>query len=127
MFLVAVLVPASFNNEQDQLDIQFHSKLTVGRTVSSLYNLRDLDDKEGAFFVFSNISIRQEGSYRLKMCLFDITEYIKLKIYQEFLLTYITRETANYQVHVFTEAFTVYSAKSVNFHALRYRNILIIF
>jgi hypothetical protein len=72
LFLVAVLVPAHSN--EDDLNIQQHSLLTVGRTVSSVYILRDLDDIEGGFFVFSNISVRKEGTYRLKMCLFDITE-----------------------------------------------------
>jgi hypothetical protein len=46
----------------------------VGRTVSSLYLLKDLDETESGFFVFSDISVRAEGSYRLRMCLFDVIE-----------------------------------------------------
>lgn len=74
LFLIAVLVPADGREDQEQLNILLHSKLTVGRTVSSLYTLRDLDGTEGAFFVFSDISVRAEGNYKLRMCLFDIRE-----------------------------------------------------
>lgn len=75
LFLIAVLVPAVDGiQDQEELNILLHSKLTVGRTVSSLYILRDLDGTDGAFFVFSDISVRAEGNYRLRMCLFNIRE-----------------------------------------------------
>ncbi|KAK4512513.1 uncharacterized protein ATC70_003214 [Mucor velutinosus] len=95
LFLIAVLVPADGREDQEQLNILLHSKLTVGRTVSSLYTLRDLDGTEGAFFVFSDISVRAEGNYKLRMCLFDIREH-----------------TVNYNLSVLTKPFTVYSAKT---------------
>ncbi|KAI8644812.1 velvet factor-domain-containing protein [Parasitella parasitica] len=95
LFLIAVLIPADGREDQEQLNILLHSKLTVGRTVSSLYTLRDLDGMEGAFFVFSDISVRAEGNYKLRMCLFDIREH-----------------TVNYNLSVLTEPFTVYSAKT---------------
>ncbi|KAI8378306.1 velvet factor-domain-containing protein [Blakeslea trispora] len=94
LFLIAVLVPAE-DDPSGQPNILLHSKLTVGRTVSSLYTLRDLDESEGAFFVFSDISVRAEGSYRLRMCLFDIRD-----------------QTVHYNSSVLTEPFTVYSAKA---------------
>jgi hypothetical protein len=72
--LIAVLVPVDGREDQEELNILLHSKLTVGRTVSSLYILRDLDGSDGAFFVFSDISVRAEGNYRLRMCLFNIKE-----------------------------------------------------
>ncbi|KAI8993334.1 velvet factor-domain-containing protein [Pilobolus umbonatus] len=93
LFLIALLIPA--DDSQEQPDILLHSKLTVGRTVSSLYILRDLDGKDGAFFVFSDISVRTEGIYRLRMCLFDIRQ-----------------STVNYNISVTTNPFTVYSAKT---------------
>ena len=72
---MAVLVSAQDDGEDiSPPRIDFHSKLTIGRTVSSLYLLRDLDDTEGAFFVFSDISVRLDGYYRLRMCLFEIVE-----------------------------------------------------
>ncbi|KAI7896227.1 velvet factor-domain-containing protein [Mucor mucedo] len=95
LFLIAVLVPADGKEDEEQLNILLHSKLTVGRTVSSLYILRDLDGSDGAFFVFSDISVRAEGNYRLRMCLFNIKE-----------------TTVNYNLSVLTDPFTVYSAKT---------------
>ncbi|KAG2235412.1 hypothetical protein INT48_005762 [Thamnidium elegans] len=89
LFLIAVLVPAEGAEDQEQLNILLHSKLTVGRTVSSLYILRDLDGSDSAFFVFSDISVRAEGNYRLRMCLFNIKE-----------------STVNYNLSVLTEPFT---------------------
>lgn len=97
LFLIAVLVPAEGAEDQEQLNILLHSKLTVGRTVSSLYILRDLDGSDSAFFVFSDISVRAEGNYRLRMCLFNIKE-----------------STVNYNLSVLTEPFTVYSAKTAS-------------
>lgn len=78
LFLAAILVPAdAANTPEDALpQIDFHSRMTIGRTVSSLYLLRDLDDAEGAFFVFSDISVRADGLYRMRMCLFEIEEYV---------------------------------------------------
>ncbi|KAI9485929.1 MAG: velvet factor-domain-containing protein [Benjaminiella poitrasii] len=93
LFLVAILI--STVNEKEELNLTLHTKLTVGRTVSSLYNLRDLDGSEGAFFVFPDISVRLEGNYRLQMCLFEIQE-----------------QSVNYITSVLTEQFTVYSAKN---------------
>jgi hypothetical protein len=43
------------------------TRSTTGSIVSSLYHLKDLDGKEGAFFVFSDLSVRMEGHYRLKV------------------------------------------------------------
>ncbi|KAI8987332.1 velvet factor-domain-containing protein [Mycotypha africana] len=94
LFLIAILVPAD-TKENQKPNILMHSKLTVGRTVSSLYNLRDLDGSEGAFFVFSDISVRTEGTYRLQMCLFDIED-----------------QMVKYDASILTDPFTVYSAKT---------------
>ncbi|KAJ3307772.1 hypothetical protein HDU76_004383 [Blyttiomyces sp. JEL0837] len=48
------------------------TRSTTGSIVSSLYRLKDLDNKDGAFFVFPDLSVRMEGSYRLKFSLFEI-------------------------------------------------------
>lgn len=45
------------------------TRSTTGSIVSSLYRLKDVDDRDGAFFVFPDLSVRMEGSYRLKVCL----------------------------------------------------------
>jgi hypothetical protein len=42
--------------------------------VSSLYHLKDSenDNRDAGFFVFPDLSVRQEGSYRLKLSLFEV-------------------------------------------------------
>lgn len=112
LFLVAVLVPV--NDQHQHLNILQHSQLTVGRTVSSLYHLRDLDGSESAFFVFSDISVRTEGNYRLKMCLFDITRYGKIIEFVAWILKILYSENVMFKASILTEPFTVYSAKSVS-------------
>ncbi|KAI8377618.1 velvet factor-domain-containing protein [Radiomyces spectabilis] len=98
LFLAAILVEDSGSEHRmqslDELNLDVHSKLAIGRTVSSLYLLRDLDNTEGAFFVFSDISVRAEGHYRLRMCLFEI---VNGDVY--------------FRQSILTNPFVVYSAK----------------
>ncbi|KAG0015802.1 hypothetical protein BGZ82_001291 [Podila clonocystis] len=51
------------------------TKATTGSCVSSLYPLKDFEDSgnESGFFVFPDLSVRMEGSYRLKFCLYEMT------------------------------------------------------
>ena len=46
----------------------------AGTVVSSLHRLKDLDNKEGAFFVFGDVSIKVEGTYRLQFDLYEMQE-----------------------------------------------------
>ncbi|KAF8346679.1 velvet factor-domain-containing protein [Amanita rubescens] len=50
------------------------TRCTTGSGVSSMYHLRDLqnDNEDAGFFVFPNLSVRIEGSYRLKLSLFEV-------------------------------------------------------
>ncbi|KAI9591322.1 velvet factor [Syncephalis fuscata] len=48
------------------------TRATTGSVVSSLYHLKDIDNTDGGFFVFPDLSVRTEGSYRLKFSLFEI-------------------------------------------------------
>ncbi|RKO87244.1 velvet factor [Blyttiomyces helicus] len=70
------------------------TRSTTGSIVSSLYRLKDLDNKDGAFFVFPDLSVRMEGSYRLKFSLFEI---INTEIY--------------YCTCIYSDPFNVYPAK----------------
>ncbi|KAJ3070681.1 hypothetical protein HDU98_006305 [Podochytrium sp. JEL0797] len=70
------------------------TRSTTGSIVSSLYRLRDLDNVDGAFFVFPDLSVRMEGSYRLKFSLFEI---INTEMY--------------YCTSIISNPFHVYSAK----------------
>ncbi|CDH58233.1 predicted protein [Lichtheimia corymbifera JMRC:FSU:9682] len=77
IFLAAMLTPAnelSEGSSQSKIDTTFHNKLTIGSNVSSMHMLRGLDGKEGAYFVFPDMSVRDEGIYRLNMCLFEIQQ-----------------------------------------------------
>lgn len=92
-FLYATLTDAS-----GEVDLHFinGNKTTAGSVVQSLHKLKDLDNSgkivlaifnesmcvthlslshsllDGGFFIFSDISVRLEGIYRLKFTLFGI-------------------------------------------------------
>jgi len=44
----------------------------TGTVVSSLYSLKDTDNTQGGFFVFGDLSVRQEGHYRLEFTLYEL-------------------------------------------------------
>ncbi|CAG8439833.1 5207_t:CDS:2 [Scutellospora calospora] len=50
------------------------TRSTTGSVVSSLYHLKDIDNSDAGFFVFPDLSVRMEGTYRLKLSLFEIIE-----------------------------------------------------
>ncbi|KAJ3114130.1 hypothetical protein HK100_001759, partial [Physocladia obscura] len=64
-FMYASLVSTDNENEIHILH-DGKTRSTTGSIVSSLYRLKDLDNKDGAFFVFPDLSVRMDGSYRLK-------------------------------------------------------------
>ena len=51
------------------------TRSTTGSVVSSLYHLKDIDNSDAGFFVFPDLSVRMEGTYRLKLSLFEIIGY----------------------------------------------------
>ncbi|KAJ1930478.1 hypothetical protein IWQ60_000263 [Tieghemiomyces parasiticus] len=70
-FMFATLTTEDGSKEIHILpDYQTH--IIRGSVVSSIYFARDTDDVEGAFFLFPDISVRVEGTYRLKFSLFEI-------------------------------------------------------
>ncbi|KAK0433480.1 velvet factor-domain-containing protein [Armillaria borealis] len=50
------------------------TRCTTGSVVSSLYHLKDpqRNNEDAGFFVFPDLSVRTEGSYRLKLSLFEV-------------------------------------------------------
>lgn len=50
------------------------TRCTTGSVVSSLYHLKDSENgnEDAGFFVFPDLSVRTEGSYRLKLSLFEV-------------------------------------------------------
>lgn len=63
------------------------TRCTTGSVVSSLYHLKDPenDHQDAGFFVFPDLSVRTEGSYRLKLSLFEVKGWglfhVSLSIY----------------------------------------------
>ncbi|KAI9487581.1 MAG: velvet factor-domain-containing protein [Benjaminiella poitrasii] len=91
-FLYATLTDAS-----GETDLNFvnGNRTTAGTVVQSLHKLKDHDNTEGGFFIFSDISVRLEGFYRLKFTLYEIEGL------------YVNRLSA-----VISDIFQVYSPKS---------------
>ncbi|CAO1630691.1 unnamed protein product [Sympodiomycopsis kandeliae] len=92
-FMCAMLADAEKDEELHLLS-DGKTRYTTGSCVSCLYHLRDIDGSHQGFFVFPDLSIRVEGRYRLKLCLF---------------------ETIGNQVHhchsIYSDPFMVYTAK----------------
>jgi hypothetical protein len=86
-----------------------HTRNLIGMTAVNACRLNDLDGKPGFWFVLQDLSVRTEGTFRLKLSLFDIG----------------SNDGTNGTIHMndgskgkgpslaatFTEPFTVYSAK----------------
>ncbi|CDH48897.1 predicted protein [Lichtheimia corymbifera JMRC:FSU:9682] len=81
----------------DGQDLHFMNgtRTTAGSVVQSLHKLKDIDDKDGGFFIFADISVRHEGFFKLKFTLFKIIE------------THVYRLCS-----AFSDAFQVYSPKT---------------
>lgn len=92
-FMYAMLADAETDDELHLLS-DGKTRYTTGSCVSCLYHLKDIDQSEQGFFVFPDLSIRVEGRYRLKLCLF---------------------ETIGHEVHhcksIYSKPFNVYTAK----------------
>ncbi|KAF8445402.1 velvet factor [Terfezia claveryi] len=65
----------------------------AGTLVSSLHRLKDIDNSDGGFFVFGDLSVKIEGEFRLRFSLFEINEVVHIK-------------------SITSEPFTVYAAKN---------------
>ncbi|OCL00241.1 uncharacterized protein K441DRAFT_96890 [Cenococcum geophilum 1.58] len=48
------------------------NKSLAGSLVSSLHRLKDVDNRDGGFFVFGDISVKVQGHFRLHFSLFDL-------------------------------------------------------
>ncbi|KAJ1981412.1 hypothetical protein H4R34_002085 [Dimargaris verticillata] len=70
-FMFATLTTEDGSREIHILS-DFHTHVIRGSVVSSIYYAKDNHNREGAFFVFPDISVRVEGTYRLKFSLFEI-------------------------------------------------------
>ncbi|KAI8883973.1 hypothetical protein K501DRAFT_183310 [Backusella circina FSU 941] len=80
-------------DDDNEIYTPTHNALS-GQIVSSMYKLKDINDLDGAFFIFGDLSVKVEGCFRLKLSLFEIT------------LTGAVCLNS-----IFTDPFIVYSAK----------------
>ncbi|KAK9694944.1 hypothetical protein K7432_013221 [Basidiobolus ranarum] len=71
----------------------------IGSTISSAYQLKHINGEPGIFFLFPDLSVRVEGTFRLKFSLWDLMSVWRGG--QNSMLT-----------HVFSEPFTVYQPRS---------------
>ncbi|KAJ2064812.1 hypothetical protein GGI17_000788 [Coemansia sp. S146] len=91
--MYATLMDESGERELNTLNDK-KARTMTGSVVASLAHLKDVDNNDGAFFVFPDLSVRCEGVYKLKFSLFEIVGN------QIFFCKSIT-----------STSFTVYSAK----------------
>lgn len=47
-------------------------RYTSGQTVSSLFQLKDIDQSDAGFFIFPDIGVKVAGEFRLKLDLYEI-------------------------------------------------------
>jgi hypothetical protein len=56
-------------------------RLLYGNLVSSPHRLRDLQGKQGVFFLFPDVSVRERGSYQLGVTLVSVARSVVLYFY----------------------------------------------
>ncbi|RUS14606.1 velvet factor-domain-containing protein [Endogone sp. FLAS-F59071] len=75
-FMNASIVTADYQ----ELNIVNGNPTTAGTVVQSLYRLKDVDNTDGGFFIFPDMSVRVEGKYRIKFSLYLIQGYVYLRL-----------------------------------------------
>ncbi|KAL0074159.1 hypothetical protein J3Q64DRAFT_1826527 [Phycomyces blakesleeanus] len=89
---IHVSLVADESNSQETID---YKNILQGQTSSSMYQLKDIDNKYGGFCIFSNLFVKETGSFRLKFSLF-----------------WITSTEAVHMCHTTSDIFTVYSVST---------------
>ncbi|KAJ6259780.1 hypothetical protein Dda_5421 [Drechslerella dactyloides] len=80
-FMCTNLYPASETPKESSGASSSYNQALAGTLVSSLHRLKDIDNTDGGFFVFGDLSVKVEGQFRLRFSLFEISNnevhYIK--------------------------------------------------
>ncbi|KAK6344139.1 hypothetical protein TWF696_007782 [Orbilia brochopaga] len=80
-FMCTNLYPASETPKENSGASSSYNQALAGTLVSSLHRLKDIDNTDGGFFVFGDLSVKVEGQFRLRFSLFEISNnevhYIK--------------------------------------------------
>ncbi|OJA15813.1 hypothetical protein AZE42_09168 [Rhizopogon vesiculosus] len=91
------------------------TRCTTGSVVSSLYHLKDTENRneDAGFFVFPDLSVRTEGSYRLKLSLFEVVRSVSFCITHTppHLLNFFPSNTVRHCKSIYSAPFYVYTAK----------------
>ncbi|TWU75009.1 hypothetical protein ED733_006058 [Metarhizium rileyi] len=69
LFMTSSLLPENYDELAKGPELP--SNYLVGSLASSIHRLRDTDNMEGGFFVFGDLSVKQEGRYRLRFTLYE--------------------------------------------------------
>ncbi|KAG9310717.1 velvet factor-domain-containing protein [Chiua virens] len=91
---------ASFAKPDNDIELLWlrdgKTRCTTGSVVSSLYHLKDTENRneDAGFFVFPDLSVRTDRSYRLKLSLFEVVG-----------------NTVRHCKSIYSAAFYVYTAK----------------
>lgn len=70
--MTSSLVPENYDEQAKGPELP--SNYLVGSLASSVHRLRDTDNVDGGFFVFGDLSVKQEGRYRLRFTLYERDE-----------------------------------------------------
>ncbi|KAF3282652.1 hypothetical protein TWF970_001399 [Orbilia oligospora] len=80
-FMCTNLYPATETPKDNTGASSSYNQALAGTLVSSLHRLKDIDNTDGGFFVFGDLSVKVEGQFRLRFSLFEISSsevhYIK--------------------------------------------------
>lgn len=71
MFMTSSLVPEDCGYGQPSNDQDLPSDYLSGILTSSVHPLKDTNGVEGGFFVFSEIFVKREGRFRLRLRLYE--------------------------------------------------------
>ncbi|KAI9151964.1 Spore development regulator VOSA [Paramyrothecium foliicola] len=96
LFMSSSLVPEDYDEQTKSPELP--SNYLTGSLASSIHRLRDTINTEGGFFVFGDLSVKQEGRFRLRFTLYERDDDAE-------------EPSFNFVSELTTNVFTVYSPK----------------
>lgn len=72
LFMSCSLVAEDYDEQAKGADVP--SNYLTGSLVSSVHRLKDSSNNDGGFFIFGDLSVKQEGRFRLRFTLYDKDE-----------------------------------------------------
>ncbi|KAI7898727.1 velvet factor-domain-containing protein [Cokeromyces recurvatus] len=62
------------NTHEEIINTVNQNNILSGQTSSSMYKLKDVNNHDGGFFVFGDLSVKLEGQFKLKFSMFEISK-----------------------------------------------------